>query len=254
MRTASPLLDVRSQNGSESDPEGSRIGRSKLKPVLNPIHPQDSQMFAGTDREFKVQGLALSPVICANLVQDLNTSKGKGATIFAKRRKKSEKWIVDECKVQSMMIPGVPSGAQLEKKNPSDAIPSNRLESMIQDDSWMTQPSIRYVKSPWEAALESPIGNCDAAFEVTNYRNRMAPRDMPPVPTNIIKARLPEMLNLDRQEQDNVGGGAVRMRRTAAAVYTPKAPKGWTRSLHGNPSSIHSVTKVYIIYIYNNNK
>lgn len=39
---------------------------------------------------------ALSPEICREIVKDLNSPKGKGAELFAKRRKRSEKWVVNE--------------------------------------------------------------------------------------------------------------------------------------------------------------
>lgn len=38
----------------------------------------------------------MSPDLCAEVVNALNEAGGKGAELFAKRRKKSEKWVVDE--------------------------------------------------------------------------------------------------------------------------------------------------------------
>ncbi|XP_037083793.1 uncharacterized protein LOC119104232 [Pollicipes pollicipes] len=38
----------------------------------------------------------LSPDVCSDLVKDLNSPNGKGAQIFAKRKKRAEKWVVDE--------------------------------------------------------------------------------------------------------------------------------------------------------------
>ncbi|KAG1675696.1 hypothetical protein GQR58_014563 [Nymphon striatum] len=211
-------------NGSESESEVLRY--NKLKPVLNPTRPQDSEMFKGTDREFKTQGLALSPDFCANLVQDLNNFKGKGAKIFAKRRKKSENWIVDESNVSLSQIRGNSSGkippAVPRKPGSRDprASPQNRLNSMIQDNSWMQQ-KIKYVKSPWDAALKSPIGSCDSAFEVTNYKY-VPP--MPQAPVELLQARLPSMLNMEKSETPPPV--------SSSTLYKPKVPRGWARSVH----------------------
>lgn len=38
----------------------------------------------------------MSPDLCAEVVNALNEAGGKGAELFAKRRKKSEKWVIDE--------------------------------------------------------------------------------------------------------------------------------------------------------------
>lgn len=212
-------------NGSESDSESSRY--TKLKPVLNPTRPQDSQMFKGTDREFKTQGLALNPHVCANLVQDLNTLKGKGATIFAKRRKKSENWIVDEFNVSKAQFRGGKTQPSVPPKPgaiDSHTAPRNRLNSMIQDSSWMQQ-KVRYVKSPWEAALESPVGSCDAAFEETKYQY-VPP--LPKAPAEVINARLPSMINIEKSE-------TPPPKMTNSTLYKPKVPRGWARSVHGKP-------------------
>lgn len=45
-------------------------------------------------RQYDLQ--PMSPDLCAEVVSALNEAGGKGAELFAKRRKKSEKWVIDE--------------------------------------------------------------------------------------------------------------------------------------------------------------
>lgn len=50
-------------------------------------------------RQYEMQ--PMSPDLCAEVVNALNEAGGKGAELFAKRRKKSEKWVVDETNVNN---------------------------------------------------------------------------------------------------------------------------------------------------------
>jgi hypothetical protein len=42
----------------------------------------------------------IAPQQAMNLVADLNSSRGKGAALFQKRKARSEKWIIDENNVK----------------------------------------------------------------------------------------------------------------------------------------------------------
>ena len=83
----------------------------------------------------------------AAVAQGLQSSKGRGADLFHKRAAKSEEWVIDETNVKKVQpAPMV------------DLTPQNKIKEMLNG------PGVKYVQSPWEAALTSPIGSCDKAF------------------------------------------------------------------------------------------
>jgi hypothetical protein len=86
-----------------------------------------------------------------------------GAELFAKRRKKAEKWVVDGSKQQPAITPT--AGAQFLPAF-SDVgiqrVQHNMKMDQIQQNIINQQPVVKMVRSPWEAALET--GNVDNAF------------------------------------------------------------------------------------------
>lgn len=77
----------------------SRDGPPKLKLILAPRQVIDLNYLIKEGVEI-VQHNAISPEVCHTIVKDLNSPTGKGAELFAKRKKKSEEWIVDDEKVK----------------------------------------------------------------------------------------------------------------------------------------------------------
>ena len=77
----------------------SRDGPPKLKLILAPRQVIDLNYLLKEGVEI-VQHDAMSPEICHTIVKDLNSPTGKGAELFAKRKKKSEEWVVDDEKVK----------------------------------------------------------------------------------------------------------------------------------------------------------
>lgn len=70
----------------------STTSKTPLKLVMDPRG--QVQNIETLQRQYEMQ--PMSPDLCAEVVSALNEAGGKGAELFAKRRKKSEKWVVDE--------------------------------------------------------------------------------------------------------------------------------------------------------------
>lgn len=89
----------------------------------------------------------VSPNTCHSLVADLQSPKNRGAKLFQKRQARSEKWVIDESNARR-----------------PDVVPQTRLESMLSP-----KPSM----SPWEAAMENPLGSVDGAFNHIDERDQL---------------------------------------------------------------------------------
>ncbi|GIY22982.1 uncharacterized protein CDAR_198311 [Caerostris darwini] len=74
----------------------------KLKLILAPRQIVDMKTLLREGVDI-VEHNAVSPDICHDIVKDLNSPTGKGAQLFAKRKKKSCEWIVDEEKVRNLL-------------------------------------------------------------------------------------------------------------------------------------------------------
>lgn len=77
-------------------------GLPKLKLILDPRHLVDMKRLLKEGVDI-VEHNAVSPEICHDIVKDLNSPTGKGAQLFAKRKKKSAEWVVDEEKVKALL-------------------------------------------------------------------------------------------------------------------------------------------------------
>ncbi|XP_076389133.1 uncharacterized protein LOC100881607 isoform X2 [Megachile rotundata] len=101
-------------NGVEDEEEPSTaIHRDKvpLKCMMNP-HGKvlDIHGIQALGEEVNIEPMPKNPEKLFDIVRDLNNQKGRGAEIFAKRRKRSEKWVVDRDQPQTPNTPGTPKG------------------------------------------------------------------------------------------------------------------------------------------------
>ncbi|XP_033326386.2 uncharacterized protein LOC117220493 isoform X1 [Megalopta genalis] len=80
-----------------------------LKCMMNP-HGKvlDIHGIQALGEEVNIEPMPKNPEKLFNIVRDLNTQKGRGAEIFAKRRKRSEKWVVDTDQPQTPSVQGMP--------------------------------------------------------------------------------------------------------------------------------------------------
>ncbi|XP_046733949.1 uncharacterized protein LOC124404093 isoform X2 [Diprion similis] len=116
-------------NGVESgdEPESiSMICKDKipLKCVMNPNGKVlDIHGIQALGEEVNIEETPSHPEKLFDIVRDLNNQKGRGAEIFAKRRKRSEKWVVEKDQSQTITAPFTPKFKQEADVKENSALP-----------------------------------------------------------------------------------------------------------------------------------
>lgn len=188
-------------------------GPPKLKLILDPREILDLQKLRNSGVIINEHS-AVSPDICLDLVRDLNSPCGRGAALFAKRKQKAEEWVVDEEKVKAKT-------SQLQKM--AESLAHDSLDSKL--SGYVQNPRVKLIKSPWEAALESPIGSCDGAFvEVSPVygSNYMAQTIIQAAEKKVGR----EFSPVGQTQQYSVPAYAP-VAPISVDIYRPKAPRGW---------------------------
>ncbi|XP_023244567.1 synaptopodin-2-like isoform X1 [Centruroides sculpturatus] len=183
-------------------------GPPKLKLILDPRQLQDMVKLRSSGQNINEHNV-VSPDICLGIVKDLNSPTGKGAMLFAKRKKKSEEWVVDEEKVKSHL--------------------KSDYDYRYQKQESVQNQRLKMIKSPWAAAMESPIGSCDAAF-VDVHPDRVA--------ETVIKAA-EEKTKIDTSKplfpvklptsEPKIQKQVTKPQSSSKVdPYRPRAPRGWS--------------------------
>ncbi|XP_054091416.1 myb-like protein P isoform X6 [Zeugodacus cucurbitae] len=218
---------------------------------------------------FNIETGLLSPDKCAELITALQTQKGKGAELFAKRRRKSEKWVVDDKSARTESPSGLPDYQQQQQQFKPATSPSilpaysdagkHRVQLNLHQEQVLekyVKPGLKVVKTPWEAALET--GSASTAFLDDDSRTQQTstPALSPaPVaqyqytdPTNIDTTPYKNGLTADysiapSQEQSqsyfptvkpNFGHNPQR-----ELAYKPSLPQGWKAPSPSLPKELY---------------
>ncbi|XP_055714536.1 uncharacterized protein LOC129808742 isoform X4 [Phlebotomus papatasi] len=190
-----------------------------LKLVMNP-RGQVQDLETLRKQGILIDPTPQSPDRCAEVVNALQATGGKGAELFAKRRKKSEKWVVDETSRASQpttpmtnMAPVTPAFTDLGVQRAQQTIKLNQIQEKY------AQPRVKIVKSPWQTALESG-GNVEGAF----HEPTVPPRSLPTSPKILPQQRSPP--------------SPAQITRDLA--YRPSVPQGWNAPRPHLPLGIYT--------------
>ncbi|XP_054091413.1 putative mediator of RNA polymerase II transcription subunit 26 isoform X2 [Zeugodacus cucurbitae] len=233
---------------------------------------------------FNIETGLLSPDKCAELITALQTQKGKGAELFAKRRRKSEKWVVDDKSARTESPSGLPDYQQQQQQFKPATSPSilpaysdagkHRVQLNLHQEQVLekyVKPGLKVVKTPWEAALET--GSASTAFLDDDSRTQQTstPALSPaPVaqyqytdPTNIDTTPYKNGLTADysiapSQEQSqsyfptvkpNFGHNPQR-----ELAYKPSLPQGWKAPSPSLPKDDEQIVRYELEVVSESNK
>ncbi|XP_034951107.1 homeobox protein 2 isoform X2 [Chelonus insularis] len=175
----------------EDEPQ-SPLPRDKvpLKCMMNPNGKVlDIQGIQALGEEPNIGTSPLNAEKLFDIVRDLNNQKGRGAEIFAKRRKRSEKWVVDKDHQSS------PNPANMEKPQPflpkMDYQPTENLNYTNHSLKSPGQNNGNAFPSPYN--LDMSFNNSNTQFKDKSRKKQMYPNAPRKSEPEVIKVYLKEV-------------------------------------------------------------
>ncbi|XP_037068350.1 altered inheritance of mitochondria protein 3-like [Pollicipes pollicipes] len=206
-----------------AQPSVSMKSKPLLKLVLNP----QGQVY--DLQALRAQGMVivgedgLSPEICSELVKDLHSANGKGGQIFAKRKKRSEKWVVDE-EHPEQSRPG--ERPTTRRPTPPVVSPAPVKPVLLEELCQSPQPPRFPTDGVYSPRAARGWGVPDAAPVFPAPVNDV-PDTVPDIaPTAPLSRQPPPTCTLSDSVQESIRAMEEKRRQRAANYNT--APRGWT--------------------------
>ncbi|XP_065370688.1 uncharacterized protein LOC135962751 isoform X7 [Calliphora vicina] len=169
-------IQITNQNAYHQEEKENNVSHHEKVPLKFLMNPCGQMRDINSLREsINTETGLLSPDVSAEVMTALQAQTGKGAELFAKRRKVSEKWVVDESNVGAQSPSGLPDYHQYQQQPRPSTSPSilpaytdaakHRVQLNLHQEQLLekyAKPGLKVVQTPWEAALNS--GSASAAF------------------------------------------------------------------------------------------
>ncbi|KAK8388799.1 hypothetical protein O3P69_020643 [Scylla paramamosain] len=169
-----------SAEGGEGPEEDLLLKQPPMKPPMKLLmSPKGVQDFHAVQEHYQTlmeQAVPTSPEV-GKIVAEVQSPTGKGAELFAKRKKRMDKFIVDETTVQKAQTTTRAQQQQQPQSIVTDDLAvkksaveeRNRQQQQIMEQFLRSREgSLTLVKSPWQATMET--GTPDAAFDDKRQR------------------------------------------------------------------------------------
>ncbi|XP_043203355.1 actin cytoskeleton-regulatory complex protein PAN1-like isoform X6 [Amphibalanus amphitrite] len=243
-----------SQSENEDGAESPHVPKDKplLQLLMNP-HGHVYDMNALKKQGWIIDNKGgLSPEICSDLIKDLNSPTGKGAQIFAKRKKRAEKWVVDEehretrktdesqVDAPSQPKPAVPP-PQPAQPAPQPAQPAPKPS---QPAPAFQQPPVQLAPVPLQSLYQPPPAPLFPSGGVYAPRtahswSAVQEQSAPPVPEVTMRRppaapapAEPSIDHITNSQAAPVASWAERQRNRQSWTNYNTAPRGWGNQDH----------------------
>ncbi|XP_041632513.1 protein P200 isoform X3 [Drosophila kikkawai] len=229
-----------------------KLEKMPLKLVMNP--KGQVRDYNSLKELINVETGLLSPDNCAELITALQLHQGRGAELFAKRRKKADNWIVDETNAGTQSLPsGIPDYQQYQPRQKTispNILPAysdagkHRVQLNLHQNQLIEKYSkggVQVVKSPWEAALQTGSASsafleespdqvrCPSVSSPMMYHRQSVPRDLPDA---TVKPSYDIGLTNNQQQHReepyrNKSTAPIPSNPQRVLAYTPSVAQGW---------------------------